>query len=215
MVGEGLGQRDQAGQRARIPFAEPGHERRQVLGRRGRAGREIALPHDLVDHALQAHGPSVVGREHARDAVVVQLRDLVRQDRAAAAGKDEDAPSGSRDQIVHVLEELEVPALVARDGDALHVLLHGAVDDLAHRAVVPEVDDLGAGRLQEATHDVDRGVVAVEQRGRRDQADVMDGTIGLTAGGGGRRRARRRAGHRDLPEGAMRRQRAGQGRRRK
>jgi len=31
------------------------------------------------------------------------------------------------------------------------------------------VDDLGPGRLQDAAHDVDRGVMAVEQRCRRDE----------------------------------------------
>ena len=41
-------------------------------------------------------------------------------------------------------------------------------------AVVAEVDHLAAGRLQDAPHDVDRRVVAVEQRGRGDEADLVD-----------------------------------------
>jgi hypothetical protein len=64
-----------------------------------------------------------------------------------------------------------VAALVRADGDAVGVLLDGGVDDVLHRAVVPEVDDLGALGLQHAAHDVDAGVVAVEQAGRGDEAE--------------------------------------------
>ncbi len=97
---------------------------------------------------------------------------------------------------MHVLQVLEVPTLVAGQGDALDILLDGAVDDLAHRAVVTKVDDLGARGLKQPPHDVDRGVVAVEQRGRRHQAHVMDGAVRFAAGYGG---GKRRRGHRDLP----------------
>jgi len=61
LVGMILGQRDQAGQRARIAPRQVRQQRRQVRRRRGFAHREIALPHDLVDHALQSHGAAVVG----------------------------------------------------------------------------------------------------------------------------------------------------------
>ena len=94
----------------------------------------------------------------------MQLLDLGRHDHAAAAAEDLDvAAAPLAQQVEHVLEVLEVPALVGRHRDALHVLLERAVDDLVHRAVVAEVDDLGAGRLQDAPHDVDGRVVAVEQ----------------------------------------------------
>ena len=73
-------------------------------------------------------------------------------------------------------------ALVRRDRDALHVLLDRAVDDLGDRAVVAEVDDLGARRLHDAAHDVDGGVVAVEERGRGDDADVMPRLVGRQGG---------------------------------
>ena len=86
-----------------------------------------------------------------------------------------------------VLEVLDVPALVRRDRDALDVLLDRRVDDLLDRAVVPEVDHLGALRLQDPPHDVDRRVVAVEQARGGDQPDRV-----LRAVEGGRVR------HRDL-----------------
>src|SRR4029079_13936404 len=58
---------------------------------------------------------------------------------------------------------------VAGDGDALRVLLDRRVDDLGDAAVVAEVDDLGTGGLPQPAHDVDRGVVSVEEGGGGDQ----------------------------------------------
>jgi hypothetical protein len=40
-----------------------------------------------------------------------------------------------------------------------------------------EVDHLGALRLEDAAHDVDRGIVAVEQAGGRDEAHRVDGNV--------------------------------------
>ncbi len=77
------------------------------------------------------------------------------------------AGTGLAEELDEVLEVLDVAALVGGDGDALDVLLDGRVDDLTHAAVVPEVDDLGALALHDPPHDVDRGVVAVEQGRRR------------------------------------------------
>ena len=77
------------------------------------------------------------------------------------------APPRALQQVDHVLEVLDVAALVRADGDALHVFLQRRRDDLVDRAVVAEVDHLGAHALQDAPHDVDRRVVAVEQRSPR------------------------------------------------
>jgi len=72
-----------------------------------------------------------------------------------------------------------VAALVTGHGDALGVFLDGAVDDLGHGAVMAQVDDLGARRLQDAPHDVDGRIMAVEKRGGGDNPDVMTGFIGI------------------------------------
>jgi hypothetical protein len=106
----------------------------------------------------------------------VQRLDLLGQDHAAAAAEDPHvAGAAFLQHVVHVAEELVVAALVGRHGDALRVLLDRGVDDLLHRAVVAEVDDLGAGSLRDAPEDVDRRVVAVEQAGRGDEADLVLG----------------------------------------
>jgi len=56
----------------------------------GRAGGEVALFDQVVDHPLQAHRAPVVGRINARDAVLVQLFDLVGENHTTAAAEDAD-----------------------------------------------------------------------------------------------------------------------------
>src|SRR6185369_1720933 len=73
----------------------------------------------------------------------------------------------------HVLEVLHMAALVGAHRNALRVFLKRGGHDLVHRAVVAEMDDLGAHAHEDAPHDVDRGVVPVEQRGRGDEAQLV------------------------------------------
>ncbi|MNS48889.1 hypothetical protein D3C72_814750 [compost metagenome] len=150
----------------------------------------VTLAHHLVDHALEAQQAAVFRREDLRHAVGLELGDLGRHDHAAAAAVDADVAGAALfEQVDHVLEVLDVAALVAGERDAVRVLLNRGVDDLGHRAVVAQVDHLDAGGLQDAAHDVDAGVVAVEQRGRGDEADLVDRLVGAGArdgaGGGG------------------------------
>ena len=138
---------------------------------RGRAVRQVgvAVPDELVDHSGQAEPLAVFGGEDP-DPGRGQPRDLVRDDDPAAATVDPHVPGpGLGQQLRQILEVLDVPALVGADRDALRVLLQHRVDHRADRPVVPEVHDFGALRLQDAAHDVDRGVVPVEQRRRRDE----------------------------------------------
>ena len=176
--------------------------------RRVRRQVVVAAHHHLADHAGQAHALAVFGAVDAGHAVGLQLVDLGRHDDAAAAAEDLDVRAAALPQQVdHVLEVLDVAALVAADGDALHVFLQRGGDDLVDRAVVAEVDDLGAHALQDAPHDVDRRVVAVEQRCGGDEAHLVRRAVvgqGLVFGGqvghggvgrscrGAVRRARRR-----------------------
>jgi hypothetical protein len=76
-------------------------------------------------------------------------------------------------QVDHVLEIFDVAALVAGDGDALHVFLQRGGRRPRDRAVVAEVDHFAAMRLKDAPHDVDRRVVAVEQRRRGDETHLV------------------------------------------
>ena len=170
----GLEARDQPRQRARLREPVAGVQRRE---RTRQVVREVGVGRrdDLVDHPLQAELLPVLGREDPRHAVLVQFRDFGGDDHAAAAAEHLDvAGAALAQQVQHVLEELDVAALVGRDRDAVGVLLDRAVDDLLDRPVVAQVDDLAAGCLQDAPHDVDRRVVAVEEAGGRDEADLVD-----------------------------------------
>ncbi len=104
----------------------------------------------------------------------MQFVDLVGDDHAATATEDLDVRAAPlAQQVEHVLEELDVTALVRRDGDAVRVLLQRASDDFLDRAIVTEVDHLATGRLQDAAHDVDRRVMTVEQAGGGDEPDLV------------------------------------------
>ena len=130
--------------------------------------RTRCLPHareHVVDHAVEAEPAAVLGCVDTLDAVGLEFLDLVRRDRAAAAHDDADMRRAEVAQHVHhVLEVLDVAALVGTARDAVRVFLQGRAHDVGDAAVVPEVHDLGAVRLQQPADDIDRGVVTVEQR---------------------------------------------------
>jgi hypothetical protein len=64
-------------------------------------------------------------------------------------------------------------ALIGTNGNALDILLKSGGNNVVHRAVMPKVDDLGATCLENAAHDVDSGIVAIEQAGRGDEANFV------------------------------------------
>ena len=121
----------------------------------------------------------------------LQLLDLGGDDHATAAAEDFDVPTPAlAQQIDRVLEEFDVPALIRADGDAVRILLHGRRNDLVHGAVVSEMNDFHPACLEHAADDVDRSVMAVEQRSRCDEAHR-----GVSLGRAGRRRGGGQVGH--------------------
>ena len=94
----------------------------------------------------------------------MQLFDFVGDDDAAATAEYLDVLAAAlAQQVNHILEVLDVAALVGGDGDAMHILLNGGVHDFVDRPVVAEMDDFDAAGLEDAAHDVDRCIMAVEQ----------------------------------------------------
>ena len=151
-------------------------------------GQVLVAAHDhLADHPGQAHFLAVLGAVDSGDAVGMQLADFRRHDDAAAAAKHLDMlAAAGLEQVDHVFEVLDMPALVRADGDALRVFLQGGRDHFIDAAVVTEVDHFGAHALQNAPHDVDRRIMAVEQRSRRHKAHLVCGAVvgqGLVFGG--------------------------------
>jgi hypothetical protein len=125
-----------------------------------------------VDHPVEAELPAFLGTEDPRDALSLERLDLVRSDRSSTAAIHEDRSTSALPQPVHqVPEELHVAALIGRDRHRVHVLLDRSLHEFVHRTVVSQVDHLGALGLQEPAHDVDGGVVPIEQRSRRQHAD--------------------------------------------
>ena len=139
---------------------------------------KIGARDDVVDHSLQAHGLAVFRRIETGDAILVQFSHLLRRDDPAAAAENLDLVGPSlAQQIEHIFEELDMPALVGRYGDAVHVLLDGRGNDLIDRSVVAEMDHFDAGRLQQAAHEVNRRVVAIEKARGCYEADLVLWTI--------------------------------------
>jgi hypothetical protein len=168
-----LGRRDEIGHQPLVVRREPLEGEVEALD-----GGKIQGLHQVVDHALQAHAGAVLGRVDLGDAVGFELLDLLRHDHPAAPAEHLDVRSAALPQQVHqVLEELDVPALVARDGHPLRVLLDGGVHDLLDRAVVAQMDDLRPGVLDDPAHDVDGRIVPVEQRRGRHHPNRVQGSV--------------------------------------
>src|SRR5262249_12502038 len=136
----------------------------------------------VLDHPGDPESPPVLGRVDLLDPVPLEGRDLVGRDRAAAADYYADVLVAALAQHVdHVGEILVVSALVGADGDRVGVLVDGGAHDIGDAAVVAEVHHFRTARLQQAPDHVYGGVVAVNQRGGRDEAQRRPGRGLLTA----------------------------------
>ena len=165
--------REQSVQRSRVECPRGG-----TLRRNERGNRQVALADHQVDHAGEAHGLAVGRAEDVRDAVLVQRGDLLGDDHAAATAVHLDVTRAALAQeIDEVVEVLHVATLVRRDRDALDVFRDRGGHHLVDGAVVPEVHDFRALALQDPPHDVDRGVVAVEQARSGDEPDRVGGDV--------------------------------------
>ncbi len=141
-------------------------------------GIEVARGDHRVDHPGEAHPLAVLGREDPRHAIGVELGDLDGGDDAPASAVDLHVTTADfAEPIDQIAEVLRMPTLVRRDGDSLHVFLDHCGHDLLDRAVVTEVDHLGTLRLEQAPHDVDRGIVAVEEAGRSHEPDRVHRSV--------------------------------------
>ena len=108
----------------------------------------------------------------------MQFVDLIGNDHSAAAAKHFDVRAAAlAQQIDHVLEVLQMTALITGYGDSVRIFLQGGSNNLVNRAVVAKMNDLGTLGHQDAAHDVDRCVVAIKQRGSRDKTDFVLGRV--------------------------------------
>ena len=142
----------------------------------GRQTAQIAVTahQHLANHALQAHALAVFRAVDAGHTVVLQLADFGRHDHAASAAEHLNVLAAALlEQVDHVLEILDMTALVGADGDALGIFLQGGGHHLIDRAVVAQVNHLGAHALQDAAHDVDGRIMPVKQAGGGDETHLV------------------------------------------
>ena len=145
-----------------------------------------ALVQNRADHALEPEAPAVLGAEEARDTIGVEFFDLLGDDGPPAAAEDPDVFCAQLAQAIHqVAEELEVSSLVGGDRDGVGVLLDRGRDDLVDGAIVTQMNHLGALSLEDAPHDVDGGIVTVEQRRGGHQSNGVRSLRGGRDCGGG------------------------------
>jgi hypothetical protein len=138
-----------------------------------------ALEH-VLDHAGETECATVLGRVDLRDAVGFERGDFIRRNRAAAAHHHLDVRRAELAQHVdHVAEVFVVTALVTADGDAVRVLGDRGAHDVGNAAVVAEMHDLRATRLQQAADHVDGGRRARRTTRRRDERSGLPGSGGF------------------------------------
>ena len=125
----------------------------------------------VFDHFHQPHLHAVIGVVDALDAVGLEFADFFRGNGAATACEDLDVRGAAFFQHVdHVLQVFDMAALVTGQRDCIGIFLQRGADHVLDAAIVAQVHHFGALRLDQAAHDVDGGVVAVEQAGGGDEA---------------------------------------------
>jgi hypothetical protein len=131
----------------------------------------LGTANQVPDHLHEPHLHAVVRVINTLDPVFHQFRYFVRCNRAAAATEDLDVRRAEFGQAIdHVRKEFLVAALVGTDRDAVSVFLYRRAHNIVDAAVMPEMNDLRALRLDQAPHNVDRRVVTIEQRGGGNEA---------------------------------------------
>ena len=122
--------------------------------------------HDVLDHLGQPQVHAVVRVIDAFDAIVFQSGNFLQGNRAAAAAEHLDMVGAALTQLIdHVAKIFHVTTLVTGDGNGVGVFLDGRANDIQYAAVVAQVDDLAALRLDQPPHDIDGRVVTIEQAG--------------------------------------------------
>jgi hypothetical protein len=81
------------------------------------------------------------------------------------------------EEVDDVPEELHMATLITADRNPLGVFLNGGGYDLLHRTVVPEVNHLCAGRLQNAADNINCGIMAVKKTGCSNKTDLVAGLV--------------------------------------
>ena len=136
-------------------------------------GIVVAAFQHIRDQALQAHFLAVFGRVDAGNAVGFELANFGRDDDTTATGEDTNVRASALSSACRPCTSGTRRGPPGRSSARWHARLPGPRrDDFGDRAIVTEVNDFGARRLQDAAHDIDRGIVPIEQAGGGDEANL-------------------------------------------
>ena len=164
-LGADLQPTEQPGEREMVPLPRMFQ---QLLGRQSR--RHLAARQHVFNHAVKAEFHAHLRGIHAAHAVVFKRARLLGHNHATAAGEHADLLAARLAQPAdHVLQIFHMPALIRTDRNPLHILLQCRINDLPHRAVVPQMNHLRPLRLQTTPNDINRRIMPVKQTGRRQQ----------------------------------------------
>ena len=72
-------------------------------------------------------------------------------------------------------------ALVGTDGDTVCVLLDGGAYNIIDATIVTEMNNLGTLRLDQSPHDIDRRIMAIEQRSSGNKTQWRDASLARRA----------------------------------
>jgi len=134
-----------------------------------------ALDH-VGNHAVQTQILTIMGRINALYTVGLQNFYFLSNNHTTAAAKHFYVAGAALAQhINHVLEILDMPALVRAHRNAMNIFLDGRRNHILDRPVVTQMNDLGALGLEDAAHDVDCSIMAIKQGGRGDKAHLALG----------------------------------------
>ncbi len=142
-----------------------------------RLGSAAYPAHDVVDHPVETELATVFRGVDLLDPAFLECLDLLWSNRSATADDDANVPATPLpEHLDHIGEILVVAPLVGAHSHRIRIFLYGCPDNVRHAAVVAQVHDFGAMRLQQSADHVDRGVVTVKKRGRGHETQRPVGT---------------------------------------
>ena len=80
-------------------------------------------------------------------------------------------------EIIHILEVFVMSTLIAGHRDGLRVFLYRGIYHFFNAAVMAKMNYLNTRSLNYPSHDINGGVMTIEQAGSRDEADLVRGTV--------------------------------------
>src|SRR6185312_4952630 len=138
----------------------------------------FCLSDHIFNHSFQSHFPAIIRRIDAADPVCLQLFNFRWKDGSPAATKNADmSATAFRQQVFQVFKEFNMSALVRSDGNGLYIFFDRRFRNFLYTPVMPEMNHLHALALKYPAHDIDGGIMSVEERSGRQQPDALCGIV--------------------------------------